>query len=453
MDEETAHRALTEAIGHYRAGHHDVACALHHAILSAFPAHVDALQLLGLALYRKNELAAALAQIGRALRLRPGEPALIQNLDFVVGGTLGSIGHLVDEKRYAEAAALCRAILRVRPDQPQAWLALATALGVEGDLEGAEVALSRIAPGQVSDEKRGGMARFLRAQAHDRDDQGFVGTIVVPMHNMADYIERSLDSIVHSIRFHRDRSGDAGRFRIAVVDDNSTDGGAAVALAWARRQDEPGVDVTLLTNPRNIGAGWSRNLGAATATGRYLWFLDADDFYFEPHIHLCVDALDRHPYAGYVRTGKHFQGIDADISVEFRTQSENTYPCNMAVRLECHRFVGGFPEAEMFFPNTSDDVAYSRCLESFFICARTSVPTVHYTIRPGNAMDVYLKSKAATEQGGPSQLLAGDRWVATELYIRRRLRVLRDKLSEPWSGPPLITDGRPRMVAYTPPAL
>ncbi len=447
MDQAATQQALIEAIEHHHAGRYDRARAIHRHILSVFPADANALQLMGLAWHRENDLTAALTHIRWALCLHPGDPRLLQNLELIVNDSFPTINRQVAAARYPETITLCQAILRVRPDHPETLMALAISLGVEGDADRADAALSRIVPGQVPEDTRSGIGRFLRAQIGERNDRDFVGTIVIPMHNMADYIERSLDSVVRSIGFHRDRTGDGNcRFRIAVVDDNSTDGGGATALAWAKRQDDPGIELSLLTNPRNIGAGRSRNLGAATATGRYLWFLDADDFYFENHIHLCVDALDRYPYVGYVRTGKHFQGIDAEISPEFRRRSENTYPCNMAVRLECHRFVGGFPEAEMFFPNTCDDVAYSRCLESFFICARTSVPTVHYTIRPGNAMDVYLKSKEAAEETGQEQPLSGDRWVATELYIRWRLRALRDKAAEPWGGPPLIPDGRPRLL-------
>ena len=88
-------------------------------------------------------------------------------------------------------------------------------------------------------------------------------SVVVPMYNVAPYLERCLTSLV---------SQSYRQLEILLVDDGSTDATAAIAAGYARRDRR----VKLLTLP-HAGNGRARNAGIAAATGRYLAFADADD--------------------------------------------------------------------------------------------------------------------------------------------------------------------------------
>lgn len=88
-------------------------------------------------------------------------------------------------------------------------------------------------------------------------------SVVVPVHNVEDYLAECLDSLLdQSLR----------SLEIILVDDGSTDGSAEIMADYAARDNR----IVVLSEP-NRGPGAARNTGTAAARGRYLTFLDADD--------------------------------------------------------------------------------------------------------------------------------------------------------------------------------
>lgn len=88
---------------------------------------------------------------------------------------------------------------------------------------------------------------------------------VVPAHRVAPYLPRCVDSLL---------SGAGDELEIVAVDDGSPDASGRVLDAYAGR--DPRVRVLHL--PTNTGLGRARNTGLAHARGRYVWFVDGDDW-------------------------------------------------------------------------------------------------------------------------------------------------------------------------------
>lgn len=106
-------------------------------------------------------------------------------------------------------------------------------------------------------------------------------SIVVPCHNGAGYIVRSLASIAKQT-FPLDK------VQIVFVDDASTDGSGYIAERFA--DDFP--DFKLEKNsdkPR--GPGGARNLGVSVAKGEYIFFLDCDDYLPDNSLEIIDKAL------------------------------------------------------------------------------------------------------------------------------------------------------------------
>jgi len=85
-------------------------------------------------------------------------------------------------------------------------------------------------------------------------------------------------------------------WELLLVDDGSSDGSAAIALAFAAAHPER---ITYLAHPggANRGASASRNLGTRHARGDLVAFLDADDVYLPEKLAAQVPRLDAHPEA------------------------------------------------------------------------------------------------------------------------------------------------------------
>ncbi|WP_394860927.1 glycosyltransferase [Mediterraneibacter gnavus] len=64
-------------------------------------------------------------------------------------------------------------------------------------------------------------------------------------------------------------------FEIVIVDDCSTDDSYEKALKYA---DKSELSITVLKSEQNAGPGNARNIGINTARGKYLLFIDSDDF-------------------------------------------------------------------------------------------------------------------------------------------------------------------------------
>ena len=86
-------------------------------------------------------------------------------------------------------------------------------------------------------------------------------SVVIPVYNCAPVILRCLDSI------------DYQNAEIVVVDDGSSDDSAKVVMDYARNH----AGVRLLQKA-NGGVSSARNMGIDAATGKYLMFVDADDY-------------------------------------------------------------------------------------------------------------------------------------------------------------------------------
>lgn len=89
-------------------------------------------------------------------------------------------------------------------------------------------------------------------------------SIIIPLYNAEYYIQECLDSIVHS---------SLTDYEIIVVNDGSTDSSVKVLTPYLSKF--PSIR---LINQKNSGVSIARNKGLQEARGKYVTFIDADDY-------------------------------------------------------------------------------------------------------------------------------------------------------------------------------
>lgn len=92
-------------------------------------------------------------------------------------------------------------------------------------------------------------------------------SIIIPVYNCEKYIEQCLCSVLEQT---------LNDIEIICVDDGSTDSSAKIIQKMALKNNA----ITLFQQ-ENKGPGSARNLALKKAKGKYVAFLDADDFYFD----------------------------------------------------------------------------------------------------------------------------------------------------------------------------
>ena len=105
-------------------------------------------------------------------------------------------------------------------------------------------------------------------------------SVIVPLYNAADTIDRCLESLVRSR---------VQALEIICVNDGSTDSSASILDNWARRDARIRV-----YSQTNAGVSAARNLGLQHVTGRYIAFVDADDEVTPDYLKNLLDAAEQH---------------------------------------------------------------------------------------------------------------------------------------------------------------
>lgn len=95
-------------------------------------------------------------------------------------------------------------------------------------------------------------------------------SILIPVYNVEDYLEKCLDSVI---------SQTLNNIEIICVDDGSTDGSARILKKYKKKDKR----IKIITK-ENGGLPSARNAGLEVARGKYIGFVDSDDF-IEPNMY------------------------------------------------------------------------------------------------------------------------------------------------------------------------
>lgn len=89
-------------------------------------------------------------------------------------------------------------------------------------------------------------------------------SIIVPVYNVKKYITQCIDSVLNQEYIN---------IELILIDDGSNDGSEIICEEYAQKDDRIKV-----IHKKNEGQSIARNLGIDIASGKYIFFLDSDDY-------------------------------------------------------------------------------------------------------------------------------------------------------------------------------
>ena len=105
-------------------------------------------------------------------------------------------------------------------------------------------------------------------------------SVIVPVYNVEKYLARCLDSLLGQTQ---------PDIEILVVNDGSTDTSGRIVDEYAQKYP----DRIRAFHMENEGVSAARNRGVAEAEGKYLTFVDSDDYVTVDYLELMVEAAEK----------------------------------------------------------------------------------------------------------------------------------------------------------------
>ena len=101
-------------------------------------------------------------------------------------------------------------------------------------------------------------------------------SVIIPVYNNENYFERCIKSVIEQTY---------NNIEIIIINDYSIDNVESIILKYKELDKR----IKYYKNTKNEGVGYTRNLGISKSQGKYLYFLDSDD-YIEKN---CLEVLHR----------------------------------------------------------------------------------------------------------------------------------------------------------------
>lgn len=105
-------------------------------------------------------------------------------------------------------------------------------------------------------------------------------SVIIPVYNAGEYISKTLESVIS--QSYKD-------FEVICINDKSTDNSLEILKNFQEKDDR----IKIINNEKNMGAALTRNVGIDKATGKYIYFLDADDYIDEKYLECMVNTIER----------------------------------------------------------------------------------------------------------------------------------------------------------------
>ena len=125
-------------------------------------------------------------------------------------------------------------------------------------------------------------------------------SVVMAVYNSEAYVAEAIDSVINqSLNFKK-------HIQLILVDDKSTDDTLDIIEGYQKEYPD---NIVLVTNEKNMGPAFSRNRGLEHVRGKYVNFLDSNDFISKDAFKRACKFLDKYYEVDIVSIPLHFFGV------------------------------------------------------------------------------------------------------------------------------------------------
>jgi len=117
-------------------------------------------------------------------------------------------------------------------------------------------------------------------------------SVLMTAYNREEYIAVAIESVL---------SSSFKNFELIIVDDGSKDSTVNIAKSFATKDNR----IRVYINEQNLGDYPNRNQAAKYAKGKYLKYLDSDDYFLPGGLEYCVSMMEKNPQADWAMHYKH----------------------------------------------------------------------------------------------------------------------------------------------------
>lgn len=132
-------------------------------------------------------------------------------------------------------------------------------------------------------------------------------SVIIPAYKSEKYIEKCLDSVINQTY---------SNIEIIVVNDCSPDNLEEIVIKYKEKYS----NIIYLKNEVNMGVGPTRNKGIDKSSGKYLYFLDSDDYILPNCIEELYNAINEEDSFSCTIIG--YKNIDGKITTFSRSKEE-----------------------------------------------------------------------------------------------------------------------------------
>lgn len=108
-------------------------------------------------------------------------------------------------------------------------------------------------------------------------------SIIIPNYNGAKFIAQCFDSLI-------DQKLKSNEFEIIVVNDGSTDNSLEVINNYAKKHSEYNIEII---DKENGGVSVARNVALKITKGKYIYFVDSDDYIASDTLKAIIESLEK----------------------------------------------------------------------------------------------------------------------------------------------------------------